>query len=225
MQAQQSGGKGNSADSPDSVLATSNHNGEGLGPFSEERSTSLNASAEASDVQAAGTLSQDRNTTMTTIPAHSQEEAAADASVASLSKPGSELPNEAWTTSPDSQLHRRNAEEAIQRSTAQAVDGNSNKAASDGEAAAAAPAPVAERDRQVWEMSQRARAAAAASPPPPGLLSQSLAYIMAQVSTGHLITHPLSTFLRITGRVSKIRNSLGGGVQWEASCMQGSPIG
>jgi len=40
---------------------------------------------------------------------------------------------------------------------------------------------VAERDKQVWEMSERAKRAAAAAPPQPGHLSQSLAYVMAQV--------------------------------------------
>lgn len=50
------------------------------------------------------------------------------------------------------------------------------------ETEASRPPAVAEKDRQVWEMSQRAKSASISSPPPPGLLSQALAYIMAQVS-------------------------------------------
>jgi hypothetical protein len=46
---------------------------------------------------------------------------------------------------------------------------------------AEAPREVAERDKQVWEMSERAKSAAATAPPQPGHLSQSLAYVMSQV--------------------------------------------
>ena len=88
-----------------------------------------------------------------------------------------ELPNGAWSTVAVASRPQagRIPPEAVER----CAEGSPEKRAVETEANQ--PPAVAEKDRQVWEMSQRASAAALTSPPPPGLLSQALAYIMAQV--------------------------------------------
>ena len=88
-----------------------------------------------------------------------------------------ELPNGAWTTAPV--VPKAEPGRSLPEAVRSFDEGSLEKKPGDTEADR--PPAVAEKDRQVWEMSQRARAAALDSPPPPGLLSQALAYIMAQV--------------------------------------------
>ena len=91
-----------------------------------------------------------------------------------------ELPNGAWTTAPavPKTEPAESASEAVGEGSAEKKPAETD---------ANRPPAVAEKDRQVWEMSQRAKAAALASPPAPGLLSQALAYIMAQASIDKLV--------------------------------------
>ena len=86
------------------------------------------------------------------------------------------LPNGAWTNAP---IAKDEAGQKALNGEASNSDDSSEKKAADTEATR--PPAVAERDRQVYEMSQRAKAAAISTPPKAGLLSQSMAYIMSQV--------------------------------------------